>query len=76
MRAHIRRLKRMYQKRRETSVQCIQSLLSQFGALEANTGGTHLTFIFKPELKINDVELNLYLRQNYHIESRPLSPVM
>lgn len=72
--AHIRRLKRMYQKRRETSVQCIQSLLSQFGALEANTGGTHLTFIFKPELKINDVELNLYLRQNYHIESRPLSP--
>ena len=49
--AHIRRLKRMYQKRRETSVQCIQSLLSQFGALEANTGGTHLTFIFKPELK-------------------------
>ena len=72
--AHIRRLKRMYQKRRETSVQCIQSLLNQFGALEANTGGTHLTFIFKPELKINDVELNLYLRQNYHIESRPLSP--
>lgn len=72
--AHIRRLKRMYQKRRETSVQCIQSLLTQFGALEANTGGTHLTFIFKPELKINDVELNLYLRQNYHLESRPLSP--
>lgn len=69
--AHIRRLRRMYEKRRTLSIQLINQYLSEFGKIEENAGGTHLTFVFNRV--IDDVKLTKYLLKEHRIESLPLS---
>lgn len=69
--SHVRRLKRMYELRRRCAVRAIGKYLHEFGKLEPDNQGTHLTFIFNRP--INDALLSSFLKDSYHIETRPLS---
>lgn len=69
--AHIRRLKRIYERRRQASVRAIGKYLSEFGHIEGENEGTHLTFIFNFEA--DDKTLCKFLKNRGNIEARPLS---
>lgn len=70
--AHIRRLKRLYEKRRAAAVRAIGRFCSGFGRLIPSNQGTHLTFLFH-DPKLSDVEVSERLRQEERIETRALS---
>ena len=61
----------MYELRRRCAVRAIGKYLHEFGKLEPDNQGTHLTFIFNRP--INDALLSSFLKDSYHIETRPLS---
>ena len=44
--SHVRRLKKIYEKRRQAAVRAIGKYLSAYGHIEGANEGTHLTFIF------------------------------
>ena len=69
--SHIRRLKRIYEQRRQAAVRAIGKYLSKFGKIEGANEGTHITFIFNRNY--NDVEISARLLADYQLESRPLS---
>ena len=69
--SHVRRLKKIYEKRRQAAVRAIEKYLSGYGHIEGANEGTHLTFIFnQPQ---DDVRLSELLIRSYQIETRPLS---
>ena len=69
--SHVRRLKKIYEKRRQAAVRAIGKYLSGYGHIEGANEGTHLTFIFnQPQ---DDVRLSELLIRSYQIETRPLS---
>ena len=70
--AHIRRLKRLYEKRRAAAVRAIGRFCSGFGRLIPSNQGTHLTFLFH-DPKLSDVEVSERLRKEERIETRALS---
>ncbi len=70
--AHIRRLKRLYEKRRAAAVRAIGRFCSGFGRLIPSNQGTHLTFLFH-DPKLSDVEVSERLRKEHRIETRALS---
>ena len=70
--AHIRRLKRLYEKRRSAAVRAIGRFCSGFGRLLPSNQGTHLTFVFH-DPALSDVAVSDRLRRECRIETRPLS---
>ena len=69
--SHVRRLKKIYEKRRQAAVRAIGKYLSAYGHIEGANEGTHLTFIFNhPQ---DDVKLSELFKRSYQIETRPLS---
>ena len=69
--AHIRRLKKLYEARRNVMMETVNKSLSKYGKLVSCSQGTHLAFVF--DTKIDDVGLTHYLRTAMGLELRPLS---
>lgn len=69
--SHVRRLKTMYEKRRQALVRSIGRLLGRYGSIEGENEGTHVTFLFNHP--VNDIEICRFLDEKYRIEARPLS---
>ena len=70
--AHTRRLKRLYEDRRETLITGVASRLGHLGHVVPGNQGTHLTFIF--DSPIDEVKLTDFMRNRFRLEIRPLSP--
>lgn len=69
--AHIRRLKRIYEKRRQAAVRAIGKYLSDFGRIEGENEGTHITFLF--HFDVDDLAICRFLKEEGNIEARALS---
>ncbi len=69
---HLRRLKKIYQIRREALVSAVKEKLSAFGELLPDDKGSHFVFVLNSQFK-DDVALSKYLFEQCHIETRSLS---
>lgn len=69
---HLRRLRKIYQQRRDALVTAVKENLSSFGELLPDDKGSHFVFILN-SMFTDDVALSNYLRERCHIETRSLS---
>lgn len=70
---HLRRLKKIYQSRRDALVSAVNEKLSDYGELLPDDKGSHFIFVLNAQFE-DDVALSKYLFEKCHIETRSLSP--
>lgn len=69
--AHLRKLNRLYQLRKQELFRTLQPRLKKWGEFIDCEQGTHATFVFND--RVDDVSLVYHLRKNCRLEARPLS---